>query len=323
MISFFNRITFQNIILLPLLLALYLYLGWNNGGLAEFYGYKKQIDLGLWGTFPFNIEWNHRLNIAIITLNAFLITYLFNHYNFHDKTTILPTYMYLILLSNTDVFYKLDGGLIFQIFLILALIIIVKMSENSSNYYGFFNLGLLLGTGSSFSIDFLAFALFIFLSVLLIKPFKLRSFFLYLFGYLTPFVYLAFYLYFIHPIDVRDYFAKVFYFQHEWIHLFAYLNIATILIMLVVVFIGAQGLPTKVGIQKARQIRVFALISLLFGLIGLAFLFFNRTIDIFHFLVPPLALLFSILLLQTKKNFVYEAFFYMMLAYSLVKFFFQ
>lgn len=322
MLRIFSQINILSLLLLPLIIAAYLYLHWNSveGSLYAFET-EELVNLGVWGVHKVGMLTNDILCFAFVLVNATLLNYIFNKQNFYEKNSLLPGFIYAILLTNVGEFYIFDGALILHTFLILATNVLFRISFNELNFGALFNFGLFLGIGATFSPKFyLALPLF-YILILLSKPFKVREFLLYITGWAIPQFYAAFFLFFYNILNEKTLYS---WWQFSYQIPYNYfMNTIVIGIVFISTLVGANAVLSKTGIQLRKFSGAYFVLMVTSTLVAFALFLFFKRVDFFHFLILPLSLLFSVSLLKNKSNFVQMLAFYIALIYSGLKFFFN
>ncbi len=320
MFRVFSQINLVSLLLFPSLIILYVLLHTTfQEGLYTFES-DNTFYLGLWGNVQISSFVNILLCGGFIFVNAILLNWVFNKLNYYEQSTLLPGFIYIILLTNTHEFSVFDGALLFHLFLILALFLLSRITINKQHLEIYFNMGLLLGVGASFfPVFYFALPLFYLLSLFL-KAYKTRELTLYIAGWLVPQLFIGLYLYlFKIPFSyiVRNWTENV-----PLIPLNYFFDLIILLITFLIVITTVSFVVTTLTLHLKRYTFGYVILTTISAVSSSYYYLFFEDIRLIHTIVIPLAILFSIVLLKKKNKFLQLIAFYSILIFSFLKFFF-
>ncbi len=320
MFRVFSQINLVSLLLFPSLIILYVLLHTTfQEGLYTFES-DNTFYLGLWGNVQISSFVNILLCSGFIFVNAILLNWVFNKLNYYERSTLLPGFIYIILLTNTRELSVFDGALIFHLFLILALFLLSRITINKQHLEIYFNMGFLLGVGASFfPVFYFTLPLFYLLSLLL-KAYKTRELLLYIAGWLVPqlFIGLYFYLFKI-PFSyiVRNWTDNV-----SLIPLNYFFDLIILLITFLVAITTVNLVVTTLSLHLKRYTFGLVILTTISAVSSSYYYFFFEDIRLIHTIVILLATLFAIVLLKKKNKFLQLIVFYSIFIFSFLKFFF-
>ncbi len=135
------------------------------------------------------------LAFVLLYLQALLLNYLVAEYRMMPRPNYLPGMAFLLLTSLVPEWSYLSSPLVSLTFIIVILLLIFSLYNTAVARARIFNIGLLLGISSYFYFPSAAFLLCILLGLVILKPFRLNEMVLLLMGCLTPYYFIAAYLF--------------------------------------------------------------------------------------------------------------------------------
>jgi hypothetical protein len=317
MLKFLLKDNVLLLVFIPFLIVTYLFLN-------ESYSYfenKQHLNLGFWGDFSIQKIENYFivLNVLTLSINAFLINFLFNKNGFYEKNSYIIAFLYVILLSYYQTFYILDGLLISQTFFILALNQIFKLDYNTEGKKVCFNVGFLVGISSTFFPPALLSLPILWMMVTRIRPLVFRELSLVFIGMLTPMIYAISYNYiFLKKIVIKILNSTDPYSQKEIVFL---ISLVLFSILVLISFIGIRAKSSKSSIRFRKNISILNL-YLVFGIIlGVLDWIFYQQYEWFCFIVIPIVLYLPFSYYMLKNAFISQLLFYVIFIFSVIKFF--
>jgi hypothetical protein len=130
---------------------------------------------------------------GFVLLNAILLNTLFNRNGFMESNNFLPSMLYVIFASIFHSFYFLDGFVIAQTLLVLAVFQLLKLNQNEDARRIVFNAAFLIGLACTFYPLMLTLIIFLFWMIWVIRPFIIRESVLTLIGLSIPLIYAGIY----------------------------------------------------------------------------------------------------------------------------------
>ncbi|MBA3898732.1 MAG: hypothetical protein H0X62_00745 [Bacteroidetes bacterium] len=131
------------------------------------------------------------LSLSLIYLQALLLNHIVNTNDILKPKSNLPALMYVLIMSSVVELQTLHPVVISNIFLIIAISRICTIYNQNRVYSQVFDAGMFVALGSFFYFPAIAFFLFIWLSLLIIRPFIWREYIIALLGMLVPYLFLA------------------------------------------------------------------------------------------------------------------------------------
>ena len=320
MFRVFSQINLVSLLLFPSLIILYVLLHTTfQEGLYTFES-DDTFYLGLWGSVQLSSFLNILLCGGFIFVNAILLNWVFNKLNYYDQSTLLPGFVYIILLTNTREFSVFDGSLLFHLFLILALFLLSRITINKQHLEIYFNMGFLLGVGASFfPVFYFAFPLFYLVSLLL-KAYKTRELTAYLAGWVVPQLFVGLYLYlFKIPLltSIEDWGNNI-----PLIPLNYFFDLIILLMTFLIVITTVNFVVSTLSLHLRRYTFGIVVMTTISAVSSTYYYLFFEDIRLIHTITVPLAILFAIVLLKKKNKFLQFIAFYSILIFSFLKFFF-
>lgn len=320
MYRIFSQINLLSLVLFPSLIILYILLHSTfQKGLYTFES-NNIAYLGVWGSAPISSFLNIILCGTFVFVNATVLNWVFNKLNFYERSTLLPGFIYVILLTNTREFSVFDGALIFHLLIILTLYLLSRITINKQHSEVLFNMGFLLGIGASFfPVFYFAFPVFYIVSLLL-KTYKLRELTAYLAGWILPQIFVAFYL-FIFKIPFLNS-------VESWpnniplIPLNYFFDTIILLFTFLIVITTVTSVVSTLSLHLRRYTFTIVVLAIMSVAVATHFYLFFGDIRIIHMVTIPLAILFAIVLLKKKNKFLQFIAFYSVFIFSFLKFFF-
>lgn len=162
---------------------------WVNYHLPE-----ETSNFGFWGQILDQTHWlSQLLAFAFAFISAIILNTLFNRNEFMERNNFLPSLLYVSFLSFFHSFYYLDGFSVAQLFMVLALFQLFRLSQNEDGRRIVFNAGFLLGVACTFFPLLILFVPFLFWMIWVIRPFVLRESLLTIIGFIIPLIYAGVY----------------------------------------------------------------------------------------------------------------------------------
>lgn len=186
MMKFFTDNRMLAVLLLPLIVAGYTALNIQ----FSYFTITADVDFGLFGVYQVeNTLYKSIAGALIVLVNAYLINFVFNHFNLHDKDTGLPGFIYTVWMSFFSGMYNPDGYLLAHTAIILMLFQLFRLNQNEDGRKIVYNAGLLAGIATSLHVTSVVVVPFVFFMVWTARPFVLRETILILAGIATPLCY--------------------------------------------------------------------------------------------------------------------------------------
>lgn len=303
------------LLLLPPLVVMYVFLNY-------FFGHhlpELPSKFGFWGALlPESSWWSIILAPILSLLNAFLLNSIYNRNGFQEKNVYLPALLVIVIQSYFHSFYFLSGASLAITFLILSLIQLIQLDQNSDGRRAVFNASLLFGIAITFYPLLLTGIPFLFLIIWVLRPFVFRESALAMTGTLIPLVYAGVYRMVLGLRMDNNEFSSA---AMEW-------QIPDVYVvggaMLLITLFGLRPLSLKIqqsSIRLKKLIRINGMLLLYFALLAVMEIFFFTKVETTSFLLIPLLLIITYGFGTKNVKFVPSTVFYLMFIYSVGKFF--
>lgn len=135
------------------------------------------------------------LSFVLLYTQALMINYLINEYRLIAKPTFLPAMAYLLITSLLPEWNYLSSTLVSATLIIWSLIKLFRLYNMAAAQAQIYNIGLLTGISSYIYFPSACFIICIILGLVILKPFRLNEVVLFLLGCLTPYYFVAAYLF--------------------------------------------------------------------------------------------------------------------------------
>jgi hypothetical protein len=283
-------------------------LGYN---LLEWFDFTKtSIDYVILGFFFFFLQ-------------AILVSALSARFNLLAEVNILPSFIYLLLLSQqASLLVRPDVAIAF-IFINLSFFYLFSFYSSNAIHFQTFQLGLLVGIAFLFMFDSLFFALLTPILIMFVRgKISFREIGTYIFGFFVP---LYFYstLYFLINKSLAGVGSQISQSLNTvWPIAFHLSNYIITLLFLFILFLLANYKYFKIKRVKISVRRSFQMLAFLFftSIISYFILpFFSETL--WGFTLIPFSLLLSLLFIQIKHKWIAEVLFMLFIAIELLQLF--
>lgn len=260
------------------------------------------------------------LNITIAALiifsQALLFNRIINNYNILDKSSFLPALFFIVASSVFTPFLTLSPPLICNFFLLYIFHRILLEYKNSDSISGMFDLGLIIALGTLVYFPFVLFLLFLWLALIIFKPFNWREWISVVIGYLTVVFLLGVYYYWNGKLsgfyEIWEPLSNAFPFYIK-IQITDYIVLVPIAVcmLLGVSYIRQNFFKSFVQVRKTFQLLFF-----LFVIAALSF-YLKTDFRINHFLlcVIPVATVLAYYFASAKIKWIYESLFILMISF--------
>jgi hypothetical protein len=149
------------------------------------------------------------LAFLLLYIQALMVNFLVNEYRLMQKPTYLPAMAYLLLTSLLPEWNYLSSPLVATTFITLIFVKLFRLYNVASARGRIYNIGLLLGISSYFYFPSATFLICILLGLVILKPFRLNEVILLLMGCLTPYYFIAAYLFLNDKLSIATFFPHI------------------------------------------------------------------------------------------------------------------
>jgi hypothetical protein len=315
MINFFKSLNPFNILWLAVVLfalrAGYLF---NIPGKLEFAFNDPFARLLASAPSPMDPALNVLLASIIVFVQALLLNHLVNHFNLLGKPTFLPALMYITVSCLFKNFLVLSPPLLCNFLLIWMLFKLLSFYKSNDAKSSAYDLGLIVALGSIIYLPFIYFFLAIWIGLIIFKPFNWRELIAGVIGYATVFFFLAVYYFWNNSLgqfyNIWQPLSTKFY-DSNGINYYNYLVLIPVGTILLLCFFTLQQNFFKSYVQVRKSFQFLFIVSLIGG-----FSFYNKAaFHLSHFLLcaVPVSVFFSYYFLNSKRKWVYETLFVILL----------
>ncbi|HXC05666.1 MAG TPA: hypothetical protein VNZ86_12980 [Bacteroidia bacterium] len=260
------------------------------------------------------------LSLACTIGSAFLLNYIVNQHSLLAKKTYLPAMLYLLYNACTGDFLRLHPGSITNLFIIATCHQLFNTYRKDSARAEVFNAGLLIGLASIIYLPSLVLFLFVWITLIIYRPFIWQEYVLSLLGFLMPWMFFLVYYFWndqLQTIGVRLIFKHIdghlFLFPVKPSYIWLYLVFGTVFLASFLAYTSSQ-LVMPLKSKKTFAMLVWCLIT------GIASAYLAPVISLtsLSIISIPMAVLSSNLFLQIKRGWLAELLFSFMLIAVLV-----
>lgn len=318
MIQQFRNLNFINLIFLFVLLLIL--------RIGIFLNLPSEMNTGFAELFsrllfqPSSIDIPPFLNIiiaaVIVYAQALIFNKIINNYNIIGKSSFLPALFFIVSSSVFSPFLFLSPPLFCNFLLLYVLHKILLEYKNSDSVSGMFDLGLMIALGTLFYFPFVLFILFLWISLLILRPFNWREWVSLIIGYLTIVFFLGVYYFWngrlLDFYEIWRPLSNPFPFNIR-IQITDYIVLLPIAVcvLLGVIFIRQNFFKSFIQVRKTFQLLFF-----MFFIAALSF-YLKTDFRINHFLlcVIPLATILAYYFASAKIKWIYESLFLVIIGF--------
>lgn len=264
---------------------------------------------------PGGTTFSRIIGFALIISIALLIIRLNIRYNFFSERSYLPSIIFIMLVvgvANVHDYYSiLPASLLF----VFSLDKLLQTYKSDSLSYKIFDAGFILGLSALFYFNMVFFIVFIWMALLILRPFYWREWIFSILGLAIPF-FITVSIYYLFNIKVPDFNVEttsslVQAFTDTKFSSLQYLFLGSIFLLVIV---ASQFLLRTIGTKKIFTRKTFNLFFTLFiSSLFLFFLFRSVSSEIIGITAIPLTIVISNYFLQARSSIWMDVFFYIFL----------
>ncbi|MEI7801931.1 MAG: DUF6427 family protein [Bacteroidota bacterium] len=250
------------------------------------------------------------LSILLLFVQALYFNSILDKHKIVDRGNYLGAYIYVVLSCMFRNFLFLSPALIGNLFLLVEIDLLFSVFKKEKASSQIFDLGFFIAASSLFYFPSLAFLLFLFIGMLILRPLKIGEWFVLLIGVLVPYFLSA--VYFFWYDRLPEFFSNIT-FRRVMNEEFGFVTNLEVLVISAIVLVALVWSVLKIQTHYFKtlvQIRNYFVVLLVFSLLGFPSVFLQSSIRIENFiwLVIPVAtaLTYSVPLL--KKEWIAEIF---------------
>jgi len=140
------------------------------------------------------------LSFIILYSQATLLNSICNYHKMLPRSSDLPAMCYILVTSLLPDWGHFSAPLLINSIMIWCWYRMVSLYNSSSPVTAIYNIGLFLGLASLLYIPAIAFLILLFFALLIMRPFRIREWFVGFIGFTSPYYFLILILYFIHQL---------------------------------------------------------------------------------------------------------------------------
>ena len=257
-------------------------------------------------------------SFIFILAEAFLINYIIEKNEIIDTVTYMPAMVYIVLMSLQPQMFPLHPIVIANLFLLLALHMIMQTHRKEKAYSEAFDTGFFISLATLFYIPSIVFILIIWIGLIIIRPFVWREWVISFIGLILPWIFLIFYYFWNEKLDTLQYdviYSTLAGFQKSFDTLrLSYTELIQICLLLLAAFLSSRRLLRDLskGTVRTRNNLFLMIYFFILGFISL-FLAPSYSIAYLSFLSIPFSIFFSSYLLFVKKQWFAEILFLLLI----------
>ena len=246
------------------------------------------------------------ITLAFLTLmvQALYLNHILIKHELVHRSSTLPAFVYLVLMSHSLQLQHLYPALISGLFVLAAIDSLLDIDEGNEFYRLSYRTGFFLGIASLFYLPTTAILLVVWVTLFIYRIVNWRPSFIPILGLLTPYLFLFTYYFW---MDATDEFINHYlnYFSHTKL-LFASTDGYTRIIMTILAFIITISFTRVLGRINDKKIIVRKKIRIMFALflIGVLILFLNNDLIIHASIIYiPISIFIAIYFSDLRKTF--------------------
>ncbi|MFK8037343.1 MAG: hypothetical protein AB8B74_03555 [Crocinitomicaceae bacterium] len=263
-----------------------------------------------------NATLNYIISAVFLLLTGFVINRAFNKTSFYLKTTALPIFIFLIILSTFGGFY-FDSTYIISLIFSFLFLKLIELDQNRTAIHIGFITGIIIGFSFLFSYWLLPIGLLLLFSLNVFRPFNWREWAVSILGMILPMFYLLSLKYLIHgSISLKSMPIQSAIIEYNWID---YLSFSILILITLISLIKLRNQFKYILNIERKQVNIltfftfltFAISASIYWVYGIKYLLF----------IVPLALLLSIPILNAKHNGMLNTLFIALVILNLLRIF--
>ena len=317
LIGFIKHNRAVSIVLLPIALVALWFYGFLNPviPLTEHSAPLYKLLISWIRDYPFLIT---LLSFVLILCEALLINHIVEKNEIIDTTTYLPALVYIVLMSLQPEMFSLHPIIIANLFILLALHKLMQTYRKETAYSESFDTGFYISLACLFYIPSLVFVLLLWFGLIIIRPFIWREWAISFIGIIIPWLYLVFIYFWGEKLDMLQYDALYYTlivpgksFSMAGFSFPDYLQMGVLLAS--AFFTAGRFLRDfRKGTVRLKNNLILILYFFLFSVISII-LAPQYSISYLSFLSIPFSVLFSAYLLFTKRQWIAEVLFLLLI----------
>lgn len=255
------------------------------------------------------------LGLVLILFQAYYIVRINLKYFFIEKRTYLPAFFYLIFSSAAIYLTGFHPSIIGVLFFLFIIDKTLDVSVKKDKLFTYYDIGLLLATGSLFYGNLIYFLLFILVALFIVNSINLRKAVIIILGALTIYFIIGFYYYYTDDLSTANEILKNYYFVKivaTEIHYSLIILGAYLAFVIIVAFINQIFRLNLKKIIAMKYINVFNVLFLF--LIVYYLLIPGFSYEIIYFALIPVSFLLADFFIHLRSRLIGEIFFSILIA---------
>lgn len=247
------------------------------------------------------------LNLMINIINAFLIAWMCSKHELSDKQNQLPAFFYLVIANSINVAGAFHPVIFASSLLLLALNKLFSIYREDSSTSSIFDASFMLSLSILVYSPFILFVFIPFISLLIMKPFKINEWIASFFGIICPFFITSMLLYILKNETFAYFtnFENLISFNHRFVFLEGLLPDHIIIfftMILSLIYTYNRINVLKIKAQKSLHIMLWLIA---FGIIGM-FMMNEDNVFFYIFIIVPISFFIGHYIGSMKRNWIRE-----------------
>ncbi|MEI6696108.1 MAG: DUF6427 family protein [Bacteroidota bacterium] len=243
------------------------------------------------------------LSFALLILQALIFKRILSSNDLSPKNTLLPAFLYVVLMSSFGNFQNIQPLLFANLFIILGLQTIFNAYSKAESYEQIFNAALMISIASQFYFPVFIFMFFIWLVLLIFSILKWREWLISLLGFITPYLFLGCF-YFLTDrlqnklLDYRLFFKNI-NLQHPHLQVSHIIFLCILALFFIIALIVTSSRLSERSIFYRKKI----IVLITFSILSILSFIFAKDFFIFQLglLFIPFSFFFANFIVQIKK----------------------
>lgn len=256
---------------------------------------------------------NFLLSSLLIFVQAIILNLITNHHNIFPKNSWLPALCYVLVFSLLEDFMTLSVVLILNFFILYILNKLLQLYKQTSAISSLFDIGFLIAISSLLYPFSIWFIFWVWLCLLILRPFYWREWVSILFGFINVYILLAAYYFYHNQLsNFLSLLPQVLFYKPilKFNPAFWVFVPLCMTIFLGMVKLRSVLFQSFITVRKSFQIILF----LFFTAITTFFMAPVLHIGQFLMLSIPLSVIMAVYFLQAQRKWIYESLFFIILA---------
>jgi len=257
-------------------------------------------------------------SFILIFCEAMLIYHIIEKNEITETKSYLPSLVYIVLMSLQSEMLSLHPIVISNLFMLFALHKLMQTYRKETAYSEAFDTGFFISLAVLFYIPSVVFIILLWIGLLIIRPFIWREWVISFIGLVLPWIFLVFYYFWNNKIDALEYDALYYTIitprKSFNLLVFSYSEYLQITLLVVAAFFSSGRFLIDLN-KSTVQSRSNLLLLLYFFILSFVSIFIapSYSISYLSFLAIPFSVFFSNYLLNTKKEWIAEVLFLLLI----------